>query len=780
MYPIPAVPSLLPSGLLEFLLDEFNMEIEKGDSFPYYEVLTMDEFKDVWFHRDGHICIMVLGEIPELDYSVSDNDDDGDGDEDKNNKNSGDGNSNTPSKWPSSSSSRRRHVGKKSSRRSSSSRSNGYQQDNDGHNDSDKGKLNETADSLAVDSEGNDTPGELLSNGVRSIRNTKIYKRRKALRNLNLNIHWEKQCLGIFELQPLFPGRSSHVVTGLFLVNAGIRGKGIGRTLVETFIDWSKRLGFTSCCFPLLYETNVGMRQILEGLNFRKVGKLLEAGILKGFDMPVDSFIYSKEFTHIKRSIDLLMDPEKTQEIAKYERLKHYLETGQYPTNCDRNEKARLRVTSKTHSLVNGKLMSRGKEVVYDPNRQRQIVLEIHLVDHQGINKVTSKVSERYHWKGIKNTVTSVIANCNRCKVRYNDEEGIIVKQGEGATKVQASSTLIDVSSFPSQNVGKLRDLHSQGAIGDGHSELKNNKRRRIDIDTVNSINDIFKRFPDKQGDGVTMTTSAVGPISDADIGALGNNHVTVAPQDNSTTATTTATTTAAAAAAVNSTTTTDSNILNAAMLSLEDNVMAALEIVQKEQQQQQQQQHQQQQSDIQTLPDILSDGLHEYDQFLLNFNFDEEYHEEEDEDYQVDDDDDDEEEEEEEEEEDDGEEEEDDDDDDDDDDEGEVEEDQGVETERKVITNPYPNDNTNQFKTEPQGMNSVTAPQLQYQGTPDTVHRFPLERATKTTDQRTDTTIRTPDNMEYVTQLPGATALSANGYHNPQNSLDYYHRKGK
>ena len=73
MYPIPSYSDLLPLGLLNFLLDEFNMEIEKGDSFPYYETLNMEEFKDVWFHNDGHICVMVLGEIPELDYSV-DND----------------------------------------------------------------------------------------------------------------------------------------------------------------------------------------------------------------------------------------------------------------------------------------------------------------------------------------------------------------------------------------------------------------------------------------------------------------------------------------------------------------------------------------------------------------------------------------------------------------------------------------------------------------------------------------------------------------------------------
>lgn len=32
MYPIPANPELLPMGLLAFLLEEFNMEIENGQS----------------------------------------------------------------------------------------------------------------------------------------------------------------------------------------------------------------------------------------------------------------------------------------------------------------------------------------------------------------------------------------------------------------------------------------------------------------------------------------------------------------------------------------------------------------------------------------------------------------------------------------------------------------------------------------------------------------------------------------------------------------------------
>lgn len=346
MYPIPANPDLLPMGLLAFLLDEFNMEIEKGDSFPYYETLLLQQFKNVWFHGDGHVCIMVLGEIPELDYSI-------------------------------------------------------------------ENELSDLENNYGTD--------------IETMRHTSQYKKRKERRNLHLNIQWEKQCLGIFSLQPAYPGRSSHVVTGTFLVNAGIRGKRIGRTLVETFIEWSKKLGFTSCYFPLIYGTNVGIRRILEGLNFKRIGKLPESGILKGFDVPVDSFIYGKEFTHITKSIDLLRDPQRTNDIAKYERLKHYLETGKYPPHCDRNEKARLRVSSKTHSVLNGKLMARGREIVFEPEKQRQIAMEMHVVEHQGINKITTRIVEKYHWKGIKNTVSEVIAQCHKCKMRHHDGVGVIV-----------------------------------------------------------------------------------------------------------------------------------------------------------------------------------------------------------------------------------------------------------------------------------------------------------------------------------------------------------------
>lgn len=348
MYPIPANSKLLPMGLLTFLLDEFNMEIEKGGTFPYYEKLTLQEFKEVWFHPDGHLCVMVLGEVPELDYS-------------RNNEET------------------------------------------------------ELRNNYGTD--------------VSTTRNTTQYKRRKQRKNLNLSIQWEQQCLGYFSIQPAYPGRSAHVVTGNFVVNAGIRGKRIGRTLVETFIRWSMKLGFGSCVFPLIYSTNVGIRRILDDLNFKQIGQLPESGILKGFDVPVNSFIYGQQFTHITKHMDVVKvkDTERKDEIAKYERLKHYILTGTYPPSCDRNEKARIRVNAKHHTLINGRLYTKGREVILEPQRQREIALDMHLLDHPGINKLTTQIVEKYHWKGIKSTVCQTIANCPACRFRQPDGVGVVV-----------------------------------------------------------------------------------------------------------------------------------------------------------------------------------------------------------------------------------------------------------------------------------------------------------------------------------------------------------------
>lgn len=392
MYPIPSDPALFPKGLLSFILDEFNMEIVKGVSFPYYETLNEREFKDIWFHKDGHLCIMVLGEIPELDYSVPNDQSDIDN-----------------------------NYGTK----------------------------------------------------VETMRRTGQYISRKNNRNLNLNIQWEKQCLGVFSLQPAYPGRSSHISTGYFLVNAGIRGKGIGKTLAETFLEWATHLGFTSAYFPLVYGTNVGMRCILEELNFKRVGMLPSSGILKGYDIPIDSFIYEKELTSITKSIEMFKGHDKNNVIAKYERMLYYMEHKKYPKNCDKTEKARIRMHSKKHTLENGKIMFKGKEVVYDPVKQRRIAIEEHCLEHAGVNKVTTKISKRYHWNGIKNTVLEATSQCDRCKSRFSDDTGVIVTSNDNVKQAH----MLPYHSIKAQDlvhINKISDYASQEGQQDADDKLIN------------------------------------------------------------------------------------------------------------------------------------------------------------------------------------------------------------------------------------------------------------------------------------------------------------------
>jgi len=54
--------------------------------------------------------------------------------------------------------------------------------------------------------------------------------------------NWSKQCLGSFYVKPNYPGRSSHVCNGGFLVSDLARGRGIGRLMGECYLQWAPRL----------------------------------------------------------------------------------------------------------------------------------------------------------------------------------------------------------------------------------------------------------------------------------------------------------------------------------------------------------------------------------------------------------------------------------------------------------------------------------------------------------------------------------------------------------
>jgi hypothetical protein len=53
---------------------------------------------------------------------------------------------------------------------------------------------------------------------------------------------WARLCLGSFYVKPNYPGRSSHVCNGGFLVTDGARNRGVGRLMGEAYLDWAPKL----------------------------------------------------------------------------------------------------------------------------------------------------------------------------------------------------------------------------------------------------------------------------------------------------------------------------------------------------------------------------------------------------------------------------------------------------------------------------------------------------------------------------------------------------------
>ncbi|KAI9829582.1 MAG: hypothetical protein M1819_006087 [Sarea resinae] len=247
---------------------------------------------------------------------------------------------------------------------------------------------------------------------------------------------WEKECLGSFYIKPNYPGRSSHVCNGGFLVTDASRNRGVGRLMGEGYIEWAPQLvslflsssydkilelthlsfqGYTYSVFNLVYETNVASCRIWDALGFKRIGRVKGCGNLRSHPHQlIDAIIYGRD-----------MGPEGEDFVSeeRFDKIRFYLKHGKYPNGADRAEKSRLRSAATHYKLVpseNGdgseRLMLKDKEVVSDPQRQYEIARDVHVQQHGGINKTTATIAERYHWVRIKETVSLVIRNCTDCK----------------------------------------------------------------------------------------------------------------------------------------------------------------------------------------------------------------------------------------------------------------------------------------------------------------------------------------------------------------------------
>ncbi|KAI1773267.1 hypothetical protein F4818DRAFT_423749 [Hypoxylon cercidicola] len=228
---------------------------------------------------------------------------------------------------------------------------------------------------------------------------------------------WSRECLGSFYIKPNYPGRSSHVCNGGFLVTDASRNRGVGRLMGECYLDWAPKLGYTYSVFNLVYETNVASCKIWDALGFKRIGRVKGCGNLKSYpERLIDAIIYGRDLGPAGGEAgggDPLLVSEE-----RFDKIKFYLKYGRYPNGSDRAEKSRLRSAATHYKLLdNDVLMLKDKEVISDPVRQMDISRRLHEAGgHAGINKTTATIAEKYHWSRIKETVSDVIRTCDQCK----------------------------------------------------------------------------------------------------------------------------------------------------------------------------------------------------------------------------------------------------------------------------------------------------------------------------------------------------------------------------
>ena len=78
--------------------------------------------------------------------------------------------------------------------------------------------------------------------------------------------------LGTATMGPNRPGRGAHVATASFMVGSAARGNGVGRSLGEYVVAWSREQGFRVIQFNAVVETNHAAVALWRSLGFVVIG----------------------------------------------------------------------------------------------------------------------------------------------------------------------------------------------------------------------------------------------------------------------------------------------------------------------------------------------------------------------------------------------------------------------------------------------------------------------------------------------------------------------------
>nr|GAT57840.1 alternative cyclin Pcl12 [Mycena chlorophos] len=111
---------------------------------------------------------------------------------------------------------------------------------------------------------------------------------------------WEECIAGAYYVKPNYPGRSSHICNGGFVVPPVHRGSGYGSALAKSYLHYAPKLGYRASVFNLVYVNNVASVKLWERLNFTRAGLIPQAGRLRRKDGQgeeyVDAIVFYKSF----------------------------------------------------------------------------------------------------------------------------------------------------------------------------------------------------------------------------------------------------------------------------------------------------------------------------------------------------------------------------------------------------------------------------------------------------------------------------------------------------
>lgn len=94
------------------------------------------------------------------------------------------------------------------------------------------------------------------------------------------------QMLGSAKVTPNQMGGGSHVANASFMVGPAARGRGVGRLLGQTALDWARDAGFRAIQFNAVVETNTPAVALWRSLGFDIIGTVPEA-----FDHPTKGLV---------------------------------------------------------------------------------------------------------------------------------------------------------------------------------------------------------------------------------------------------------------------------------------------------------------------------------------------------------------------------------------------------------------------------------------------------------------------------------------------------------